>query len=156
MDKKLQRDKQKLMEDLKEKKEQEKELGLRVHQEDHKSNIKFMKYILNDNVVYDLKSIHKKGKNVIGFKDSLTYPCSSRILRGEDYILDAGGDCFLNWMKAALIDIKGRGFGCRIEKLDEKLSHKTLFMGNLYPKGETYILKIGMINSKSSLGFKKD
>jgi len=59
-------------------------------------------------------------------------------------------------MKSTIIDLKGRGFGCRIEKLDPKLAHKSLFMGNIYPKDETYILKIGIIDSTSSLGFKFD
>jgi len=64
------RDKQKINQEIKEKKAQDKQSGLRIHKEDFKANIVFMKQIFNDVLVYDLKSIGKKGKNIFGLKDS--------------------------------------------------------------------------------------
>jgi hypothetical protein len=48
-------------------------------------------------------------------------------------------------MKHCIIDLTG--FNCRIEKLDSKLQSKTLFMGNLYPKDQVYVLKMGLMDS---------
>jgi hypothetical protein len=85
------------------------------------------------------------GKSVLALKEQLTFPSSQRILRGEGSTLEDGGDCFVNFLKHCIIDLTG--FNCRIEKLDSKLQSKTLFMGNLYPKDQVYVLKMGLMNS---------
>ena len=86
----------------------------------------------------------RRGKSVLALKEQLTFPSSQRILRGEGFTLEDGGDCFVNFLKHCIIDLTG--FNCRIEKLDSKLQSKTLFMGNLYPKDQVYVLKMGLMN----------
>lgn len=66
-------------------------------------------------------------------------------------MLENGGLPFVNWLQSCIIDLRGRAFSCRIEKLDTKYCSKSMFLLQIYPKEEQYILKIGVANSKDSL-----
>lgn len=123
--------------------------GARIHQPNIKATYNLgcsLRGHRNDQeVVWSLDFMPRRGKSVLALKEQLNFPTSQRILRGEGFTLEDGGDCFVNFMKHCIIDLTG--FNCRIEKLDSKLQSKTLFMGNLYPKDQVYVMKMGLMDS---------
>ena len=150
LDKKLIRERQKALEQVKEDKEETKIVISKKYQFTHDiaSTTKYTHLWRSPKstigyVLYNLSLVPKKSHCVIGMKDQLLNISTGRILRGENCWLEESGQAFCQFIEHVILDLNG--FECRIEKVEDSGLKKSIFIGGKYPIEEVYILKMSLL-----------